>query len=624
MTSSVTTSQAAGAHPGDTDGQEESAQAAADPFARDVLPAPAGASRALLGSLLRPHRRRVALTCLVLVLQRGISQVSPLLVAYTIDQAVPALGEDDRGPILAVCLGYLLVVAGSGALQYGYVRLSARVGHDVILDLLGRIFRHSQALSIDFHERYTSGRLTSRATSDVGALRGLLTKGLEDIVSAVLTTVYITGLLLYLDWQLGLAAVAVGVPLYLTVRTFRRRATRVYRDRSSAMASVTRKFTETFHNIRAVQSFRLEGANDESFRRINRHHAHLNGDAALEMGRYVTSSRLIANAGIALLVMWGAYRVASQSLELGVFTAAVLYLRRLYDDPLKLGGVLDAYQSAVASLEKIAALLAQRPSVPEPDTPQQLPANAPGRRGRQVVFENVAFEYRTGGEVLPRFDLSLAPGETVAVVGATGAGKSTLAKLLARFHDPSHGRILLDGVDLRHLTTAELRRGVVMVTQDAFVFSGTIAENIAIGRPDADREDIERVARAIGAHDFISALPDGYDTDVRTRGTLISAGQRQLVALARALLADPTVVILDEATSSLDIPGERLVQRAMSTVLEGRTALVIAHRLSTVRIADRVLVMAEGRIVEDGTPDGLIDKRGRFADLHTAWQDSLT
>jgi ATP-binding cassette, subfamily B, bacterial len=623
MTSSTTTSQAAGAHPGDTDEQEGSAQYA-DPFAQDVLPAPAGASRTLLESLLRPHRRRVVVTCLVLIFQRGISQLSPLLVAYAIDQAIPALRENDRGPILAVCLGYLLVVAGSGALQYGYVRLSARVGQDVIFDLLGRIFRHSQALSIDFHERYTSGRLTSRATSDVGALRSLLTKGLEDIVSAVLTTVYITGLLLYLDWQLGLAAVAVGGPLYLTVRTFRRRATRVYRERSSAMATVTRKFTETFHNIRAVQTFRLERANDGSFRRINRQHGHLNGDAALEMGRYATSSRLIANAGIAVLVMWAAYRVASHSLELGVFTAAVLYLRRLYDDPLKLGGVLDAYQSAAASLDKIAALLAQRPSVPEPDAPRPLPANSAGRRGRQVVFENVAFKYRTGGDVLPRFDLCLAPGETVAVAGATGAGKSTLAKLLARFHDPSHGRILLDGVDLRHLAPAELRRSVVMVTQDAFIFSGTIADNIAIGRPEADRDEIERVARAIGAHDFISALPDGYDTDVRTRGALISAGQRQLLALARALLANPTVVILDEATSSLDIPGERLVQHAMSTVLEKRTALVIAHRLSTVRIADRVLVMADGRIVEDGTPDELINRRGRFADLHAAWKDSLT
>lgn len=243
--------------------------------------------------------------------------------------------------------------------------------------------------------------------------------------------------------------------------------------------------------------------------------------------------------------------------------------------------------------------------------------------GREVVFDAVRFAYRTGGEVLPRFDLRLPAGQTVAVVGATGAGKSTLAKLLARFYDPTAGRVLLDGVDLRELALPELRRGTVMVTQEAFLFSGTVAENIAIGKPDASREEIEHAAKAIGAHDFIAALPEGYDTDVRKRGGRISAGQRQLVAFARALLADPAVLILDEATSSLDVPGERAVQRAMRTVLSGRTAVIIAHRLSTVEIADRVLVMDAGRVVEDGTPAELIAGEGRFAGLHQAWRESL-
>jgi ATP-binding cassette subfamily B protein len=240
-----------------------------------------------------------------------------------------------------------------------------------------------------------------------------------------------------------------------------------------------------------------------------------------------------------------------------------------------------------------------------------------------VVCDKVSFGYRSGVEVLPECSLRLPAGQTVAVVGATGAGKSTLAKLLARFYDPSGGRVLLDGVELSALAQVQLRGAVVMVTQEAFLFSGTVAENIAIGRPDATREEVEAAARAIGAHDFIAALPDGYDTDVRKRGGRISAGQRQLVAFARALLADPGVLILDEATSSLDIPGERAVQHAMRTVLTGRTAVVIAHRLSTVEIADRVLVMRDGRVVEDGTPAELIAGEGHYARLDAAWRDGL-
>ncbi|MFF7548336.1 ABC transporter ATP-binding protein [Streptomyces canus] len=596
---------------------------AVDAFDRDRLPTPPRATSLLLRSLLAPMKARVTLTTFLLLLQQAAVQAGPLLVAYAIDRAVPAFRDHDNGPLIAVGAGYLLSALASGGLQYAFILVSARVNQDVLLDLRGRIFRHAQALSIDFHERYTSGRLISRSTTDVESLRELLNEGLQELVTVILSFLYISALLLWLDLALGAVAVASFVPLYLLVRGYRRRAGRVYRKRSTAIAAVIVKFVETMNGIRPVRAFRREAANDADFAVLNKRHERVNGDALLEMARYVVSSRLVANTAVAGIVLWGAYRVAQDSLELGVLAAAVLYLRRLYDPIDRLGMFLNSYQSAAASLEKIAGLLAQTPTVPEPVTPRQLPALESQHPGREVVFDGVRFAYRTGGEVLPRFDLTLPAGQTVAVVGSTGAGKSTLAKLLARFYDPSDGRVLLDGVDLRELAVPELRRGVVMVTQEAFLFSGTVAENIAIGRPDATREDIEQAAKAIGAHDFISALPDGYDTDVRKRGGRISAGQRQLVAFARALLADPAVLILDEATSSLDIPGERAVQRAMATVLKGRTAVVIAHRLSTVEIADRVLVMERGRIVEDGTPAELVADTGRFADLHRAWRDSL-
>ncbi|WP_081236949.1 ABC transporter ATP-binding protein [Streptomyces viridosporus] len=602
---------------------DRSPEGAGDPFDRDVLPAPPGATGALLRSLLSPLRGRVAVTALLLLLQQAAVQAGPLLVAYAIDRAVPAFRADDHGPLIAVAVGYLLCAAAAGALQYAFVTASARVSQDVLLDLRGRIFRHAQALSVDFHERYTSGRLISRSTTDVESLRELLEEGLQELVTVVLSCVYISVLLLWLDLGLGAVAVASFVPLYALVRSYQRRAGRVYRKRSTAIAAVIVKFVETMNGIRPVRAFRREAANDADFAVLNRRHERTNGDALLEMARYVVGSRVIANTTVALIVLWGAYRVADESLALGVLAAAVLYLRRLYDPIDRLGMFLNSYQSAAASLEKIAGLLAQTPSVPEPVSPRELPRRRSEHPGREVVFDGVRFAYRTGGEVLPRFDLTLPAGQTVAVVGSTGAGKSTLAKLLARFYDPTEGRVLLDGVDLRDLAGPDLRRGVVMVTQEAFLFSGTVAENIAIGRPDATREEIEQAAKEIGAHDFIAALPDGYDTDVRKRGGRISAGQRQLVAFARALLADPAVLILDEATSSLDIPGERAVQRAMATVLKGRTAVVIAHRLSTVEIADRVLVMERGRVVEDGRPAELIAGTGRFADLHRAWRDSL-
>lgn len=615
----------------DTVAQEEGAEPTPpplppdDPFAKDVLPAPDNAQFTLLRSLLGPHRARVWLAAVLLLVQQAAVQAGPLLVAYAIDHAIPAVRDGRHGALIAVACGYMGCGIVSGTLQRFFIRVSARVSQDVLVDLRGRIFRHAQSLSLDFHERYTSGRLISRSTSDVESIRELLNDGLDELIEVVLSAVYITALLIFLDWELGLAAVVSYAPLYVAIRVYQRRSMVAYRKRSTAIAAVIVKFTETMNGIRPVKAFRREEPNDEAFLELNQRHERANGDAILEMARYVVGSRVIANVTVAAIVMWGAYRVADGGMALGVLAAFVLYLRRLYDPIDRLGMFLNSYQSAAASLEKIAGLLAQRPTVPEP-APERavpLPERAGDLPGREVVFDEVRFTYRTGGEVLPEFSLRVPAGQTVAVVGATGAGKSTLAKLLARFYDPTSGRVLLDGVELCDLTQKDLRRGVVMVTQEAFLFSGTVAENIAIGRPDAAREDVEAAAKAIGAHEFIAALPDGYDTDVRKRGGRISAGQRQLVGFARALLADPGVLILDEATSSLDVPGEKAVQHAMHTVLNGRTAVIIAHRLSTVEIADRVLVMRDGHIVEDGTPDQLIAEEGHFAGLHQAWRDSL-
>ncbi|MER5637623.1 ABC transporter ATP-binding protein [Kitasatospora sp. NPDC002227] len=586
------------------------------------IPVPPGAPRRLLGELLGPHRRRITIAMLVILLQQAAQQSGPLLVAFAMDQGIPALREHRAGPLIAVVAAYLGCAAIATVLQRSFIRLSGRINQDILLTLRGRIFAHAQRLSLDFHERYTSGRIISRATSDVDALRELLNEGLQEILTVCLSVCYITVVLLVMDWRLGLASVAAFLPLYLIVRSFRRRSLAVYRRSRTAVASVIVRFTETMNGIRPVQAFRREAANEAAFEEANRTSATATADGFLEMARYVFLSRATANLWITGVVVLGALLVTDGGLQLGVLAAFVLYLRRLFDPIDHLAMFLNSYQSAGAALEKIAGLLAHEPTVAEPTTPAELPAVSSGK-GREVSFEGVRFAYRTGKEVLPRFDLLLPAGQTTAVVGATGAGKSTLAKLLARFYDPTSGRVLLDGVDLRQLATADLRRGVVMVTQESFLFSGTVAENIGVGRPGASRQEIEDAAREIGAYEFIAALPEGFDTDVRKRGGRISAGQRQLVAFARALLADPAVLILDEATSSLDVPGEQAVQHAMKTVLAGRTAVIIAHRLSTVEIADRVLVMDQGQIVEDGSPAELISGEGRFAGLHQAWRDSL-
>ncbi|MEU4800939.1 ABC transporter ATP-binding protein [Actinosynnema sp. NPDC023587] len=576
-------------------------------------------SRRLLGSMLRPHSRAAVLALVIVIAENVVNLAGPLLIAAAIDRGVPA-ALDGRPDVLMWCVGgYVGAALGATVLRWAFVRLSGRIGQDLLLDLRERIFRHVQRLSVSFHEKYTSGKVISRLTSDVDSLQDLLEQGLDGFFTSMLSVVGISVVMLALDPPLAFAVLFGFLPLLLLIRWFQRRSARAYRGTRGAIAKIIVQFVETMNGIRAVQAFRREDRNEKITGELNAKFRDANTDAFKVVAAFTSLVRVIGNVSLAVILAWGAFRVADGQLELGVLAAFTLYVRRFYDPFDEIAMFANSYASATAALEKISGLLEEVPAVPEPDDPVPL-RDVHGR----IAFDGVEFRYSEATPVvLPPFDLTVPAGQTVALVGATGAGKSTLAKLVGRFYDPSSGSVLLDGVDLRSVADADLRRAVVMVTQENFLFDGSVADNIALGRPTATRAEVEDAARAVGAHDFIAALPEGYDTDVRKRGGRLSAGQRQVVAFARAFLADPAVLVLDEATSSLDVPSERLVQGALETVLASRTAFIIAHRLSTVMIADRVLVLDGGRVVEDGTPEELIGGRGQFAALHTAWRDSL-
>ena len=574
-------------------------------------------SRRLLSELLAPHRRSLWGLLFTITVQNLAWLAGPFLIGVGIDVAVPALIDGDPWPLVWITATLLGAAVLDTVLRFVFLTWSGRVGQAVLLTLRRRVFTHVQRLPLSFHERYTSGKTISRLTSDVEALAELLDEGLDNLVTALFSVLTIGVVLVLLDPPLGLVALLGFPPLFLVARWFQRNSTTAYRRTRETIAALIVQFTETFGGIRAVQAFRREPRNDELHGRLNEDNRQAHDRAFWLIAVFVPAVTLIGNLVTVAVLGYGAVRVMDGDLAVGVLVSFLLYLRRFFDPLQDVAMFYNSYQSASAALEKLSGVLEERPSVAEPADPEPLPE----ARG-ELAFAGVRFGY-TGSVVLPHLDLTIPAGQTVALVGATGAGKSTLARLAARFYDPLDGAVRLDGVPLDRLADDDLRRAVVMVTQESFLFSGTIADNIAFGRPGADRADIQAAARAIGAHDFIASLPEGYDTDVHRRGGRLSAGQRQLVSFARAFLADPAVLILDEATSSLDVPSERLVQRALQTLLADRTALIIAHRLSTVEIADRVLVIEAGRIVEDGSPADLVAGTGRFAGLHRAWEDSL-
>jgi ATP-binding cassette subfamily B protein len=578
----------------------------------------AGRSRRLLFSLLRPHRRRTVLAMAIIFLDNLAFVAGPLFIAHALDTGVAAAVDGRWAPLVWTVAGYVVVGFLGAATTYAFLMVSGRLSQDILFDLRERVFRHTQALSLSFHEKYTSGKVISRLTSDVESLQTLLESALNDALTAILSMVSIAVILFWLDVPLALVVLAGFVPLLLITRWSQRRQRRAYRRTRVSIARVVVHFVESMVGIRAVQVFRRERRNDAILLAEDTEYRDATTTALRGMASYTGIVRWIGNATLAVIVVVGSMRVIGGALDIGVLAAYVLYLRRFYGPLDELAQVFNAYQSAAAALEKISGVLEEEPTVAPPTTPVPI-----GIAAGDVEFDRVSFGYAADALVLQPFSLHVPAGQVVAMVGATGAGKSTVAKLLARFYDPTDGRIRLDGIDLRDLADDDLRRNVVMVTQESFLFSGSIADNIRLGRPSATDDEVRAAADAVGLTPFLAALPRGIDTDVRKRGGRLSSGQRQLVAFARVFLAAPSVIVLDEATSSLDIPGERLVQRALETILHGRTALIIAHRLSTVAIADRVLVMADGRIVEDGTPEALVAGDGRFAHLNTAWQESL-
>jgi ATP-binding cassette subfamily B protein len=594
---------------------------------RRRLRATRGRGRKLRGliELLRPYRARVLMAFVALLLATAASLAPPPLAKLAIDQGIT---PKDLGTLNLVVVAFVVSALVYWGASYAQTYLVGWVGQRALQDLRIQLFAHLQTLSVAFYSRRQAGAIISRLTNDVQALDQLVSDGVVTLFGSSLTLIGTTAILFWLDTQLAVLTLLIFPVLGIASFVFRIISADAYRITREKIAAITGYLQETLSGIRVVRAFAQEPRHKQVFAELNEENRAANMTTVYLNGAYFPGVELLSALATAGILFYGGVQAIQGDVTVGVLVAFVAALNNFFDPIQQLSQLYTTYQAGMAALDKIFELLDQEPDLVDGSL------ELPSLRG-EIAFDDVVFSYtdltaspssgelgnEDSGDALCHIDLTVPPGQTVALVGATGAGKSTLAKLVARFYDPTSGRILVDGHDLRDVSAASLRSQMGIVPQEAFLFSGTIGENIAFGRVDATPEEVEAAARAVGAHEFIAALENGYDTEVGERGAQLSAGQRQLVAFARALIADPRILVLDEATSNVDIHTESKIEAGLRRLLGGRTAIVIAHRLSTIQRAGRIVVLDHGRIVEQGTHDELIAAEGAYFKLYRDWAE---
>jgi ABC-type multidrug transport system fused ATPase/permease subunit len=566
---------------------------------------------ATLAGLTRPYKLRTALSIVALLAATATALAPPFLSKYAVDEGIR---RHDLAALWWIVAIFLIAGLLNWGMSYAQTYLTGWVGERILADLRYNLFRHLQRLSLGFFERNRAGVIISRLTNDVEAIDQLVTDGVTSLVQNTLTLLGTAILLFVLDWRLALATLAVIPLMSVATAIFRVRSARAYRAVRERLGLVTATLAEDIAGMRVVQAFTREQASIRNFRTVSERYRDSNMQTVVLNGLYFPFVDLLSTFALAVVLGYGGHLYFQGSVTLGTLFAFMLYVQNFFDPVQQLSQLYNTFLSATAALDKIMDVMDEKPEVLDAQRAYELPPVA-----GDVAFERVRFGYGDGPDVLHDLDLEVRAGTTVALVGHTGAGKSTIAKLLARFYDPRDGRITIDGHDLRDVTQASLRRQLGIVPQEGFLFAGTVTENIAFGRPDASPDEVVRAAQAVGAHDFILRLENGYETQLQERGSRLSLGQRQLIALARALLADPRILILDEATSSVDIGTERKIEEALRLLLAGRTAFIIAHRLSTIRDSELIVVLEHGRVIEQGTHDELLARRGLYTSLYGDW-----